>query len=89
MGPPANGCTTADLIDQVLASGPNSSKKSGYTFSYVANDADGDGKMDTYKINADPNTPGVTGTRFFFTDQSGVIRANVSTQASASDPPIS
>ncbi|MCL6482029.1 MAG: prepilin-type N-terminal cleavage/methylation domain-containing protein [Firmicutes bacterium] len=85
MGPPANGCTTADLIDQVLASG----SKSGYRFLYLAADADGDGNMDTYTIQANPITPGVTGTRFFFTDQSGVIRANVGTQASASDPPIS
>lgn len=85
MGPPANGCTTADLIDSVLASG----NKSGYTFRYAATDADGDGNMDTYTINADPITPGTTGTRFFFTDQSGVIRVNMTGTASATDPPIS
>lgn len=85
MGPPANACTTADLIDSVLAGGT----KSGYTFTYAAVDADGDGNMDTYTINADPVTPGTTGTRHFFTDQSGVIRQNQSASASATDPPIS
>jgi hypothetical protein len=89
MGPPAGGgavdCTTADLIDSVLASGT----KSGYTFTYAANDADGDGNMDTYTINADPASPGTTGTRYFFTDQSGVIRANIGGQADVNSTPIS
>jgi prepilin-type N-terminal cleavage/methylation domain-containing protein len=85
MGPPANGCTTADLIDSVLASGT----KSGYKFTYAANDADGDGNKDTYTINADPVSPGTTGTRYFFTDQSGVIRANIGQAANANSTPIS
>jgi prepilin-type N-terminal cleavage/methylation domain-containing protein len=84
---PATGAPTsasADLIDSVLASG----SKSGYTFSYSANDADGNGLMDTYGCWADPITPGTTGQRYFYTDQSGVVRANPATKATPSDNPI-
>ncbi|MCL6565346.1 MAG: prepilin-type N-terminal cleavage/methylation domain-containing protein [Acidobacteriia bacterium] len=89
LGPPASGgnpdCTRADLIDEVLASG----SKSGYDFLYNAADANSDGNMDTYTINADPITPGTTGTRHFFTDQSGVIRQSLTGAADQTSPPIS
>ena len=88
LGPAAGGgaptATSADLIDSVLAAGA----KSGYNFIYAAVDSDGNGTMDTYTINGDPTTPGTTGQRFFFTDQSGVIRQNTAAKASATDPPI-
>jgi prepilin-type N-terminal cleavage/methylation domain-containing protein len=88
LGPPAGGgapsAAAADLIDSVLASG----SKSGYTFTYAATDSDGNGTMDTYTINADPITPGTTGQRYFFTDQSGVVRANPSAKATVNDTPI-
>lgn len=76
--------TSAGLIDSVLAAG----MKSGYVFTYAPVDTNGDGVMDTYTINADPATPGSTGQRFFFTDQSAVIRQNQTSSASATDPPI-
>lgn len=82
-GAPATAAT-ADLIDAVLAAGT----KSGYTFPYAAVDANADGRMDTYTVNADPTTPGTTGQRFFFTDQSGVVRANTAAMATVADPPI-
>ena len=89
MGPPvivaASGCTTADLIDSVLASG----NKSGYTFTYTAGDADGDGRMDTYTVTAVPASVGTTGQRRFFTDESGVIRVNVDGAADVNSTPIS
>jgi type IV pilus assembly protein PilA len=70
--------TTADLIDSVLASGT----KSGYSFTWSA------GTNNTnYAINADPVSSS-TGQRHFYSDQSGVIRANTSASASASDSPI-
>ena len=61
----ATGATSAGacLIDDVLAGG----SKSGYTF--VA-----PGATATYTVNADPITPGQSGQRHFFSDQSGVIR---------------
>ena len=85
MGPPVNGCTTADLIDSVLASG----SKTGYTFTYAAGDADGDGRMDTYTVTAVPASVGTTGQRRFFIDESGVIRVNVSGVADVNSTPIS
>ncbi len=65
---------SADLIDSVLSSGT----KSGYTFTYTGGSPDGSGSIDTYTLTATPVTTGVTGQRMFFTDQSGVIRANAS-----------
>ena len=80
---PLNGSTSADLIDSVLAAGA----KSGYTFTYVAGAVAG-GVVPTYTLVASPITPGQTGTRYFFTDQSGVIRFNISAVATVSDSPL-
>jgi prepilin-type N-terminal cleavage/methylation domain-containing protein len=88
LGPAAGGgaptAANADLIDSVLAAGT----KSGYTFTYAAVDSDGNGTMDTYTVNGDPVTPGTTGQRYFFTDQTGVVRANPTAKAAATDTPI-
>ncbi len=79
-GSPATS-TTADLIDSVLSSGT----KSGYKFAFTAG-----GGNTTYTITAIPVTVGTTGQRSFFTDQSGVIRANTTgATPTVSDPPIS
>ena len=75
--------TGAQVIDNVLAAGA----KSGYTFTYAAGAAAG-GVVPTYTVNADPITPGQTGQRYFFTDQSGVIRFNTSAAATVSDSPL-
>jgi type IV pilus assembly protein PilA len=72
--------TSADLIDSVLSSG----SKSGYTFSWTA----GASNL-SYSITAVPSTAGVTGQRDFYTDQSGVIRANATGTADSSSTPIS
>lgn len=76
---------SADLIDSVLASG----SKSGYTFYYSAGPKDATGRVNTYAIKADPSTPGTTGQKSFFTDQSGAIRANTAGPADANSTPIS
>jgi len=76
----APSSTAADLIDSVLSSGT----KSGYAFTWAA----GTGNL-SYSITAAPSTPGVTGQRYFFTDQSGVIRANTAGAATSSSTPIS
>jgi len=89
LAPPTTGTSAspanADLIDSVLAAG----SKAGYSFTYLAVDVNGDGKMDTYTIVAEPVTRGVTGQRGFFTDQAGVVRANPMGVASATSTPIS
>jgi prepilin-type N-terminal cleavage/methylation domain-containing protein len=75
--------TSADLIDNVLASGA----KSGYSFSYTPGTAAG-GVISVYSITASPIAAGQTGQRYFFTDHSGVIRFNASALATASDSPL-
>ncbi len=70
----------ADLIDLVLASGV----KSGYTFVYAPGAVDANGAVIDYTLQANPQTPGTTGVRCFFTDQTAVIRGN--TQAAPACP---
>ena len=76
----APGSTSADLIDSVLASGI----KSGYIFSFAAGAAN-----QSYSITATPISLGATGQSMYFTDQSGVIRADTSgSGASTASTPI-
>ena len=72
--------TSADLIDSVLSAGV----KSGYTFTYTSA-----APYTVYTLTAVPTTPGVTGQRYFFTSDTGVIRADTSTAATSSSTPIS
>lgn len=78
------GSTSADLIDNALAAGV----KSGYVFVYSSSAAISS-VVPAYQVQANPLTWNQTGTRYFFTDQSGVIRFNLSAAATASDTPIS
>jgi len=86
-------CTQANLIDNVLG-GADPSTKSGYTFAYTAGAADpGDttcASVTTYTIAATPLTYNGTGTRSFFTDQSGVIRGadHAGAAGTVADPPL-
>lgn len=73
-----------DLIDAVLASGT----KSGYTFTYSTGSIDTIGNILTYTLTATPTGIGITGQRHFFTDQSGVIRANLTGTASVNSMPL-
>jgi prepilin-type N-terminal cleavage/methylation domain-containing protein len=75
--------TAAGLIDTVLASG----SKSGYAFTYSAGPTDTTGRINTYAFFAVPISSS-TGTNYYFTDQSGVIRQNSTTTAQSSDSPI-
>jgi hypothetical protein len=72
-------------VDSVLASGT----KSGYSFVYATGSTDNSGNVLSYSITATPVTEGTTGQRGFYSDQSGVIRADASGSASASSTPIS
>jgi prepilin-type N-terminal cleavage/methylation domain-containing protein len=76
--------TQAGLIDSVLSAGT----KSGYNFSYTVLVTDTNGNVQAFSVNADPISPGTTGDRHFYSDQSAVIRQNLTTSAVASDPPI-
>jgi len=75
--------TSADLIDNVLAAGI----KSGYAFTLLGGTLSNNVNP-TYTVTGDPTAPGQTGTRHFFSDQSGVIRFNLSAQATLSDSPL-
>jgi len=75
--------TAAGLVDNVLAAGA----KSGYTFVYVSGAATS-GVIPTYTLAANPAVAGQTGQRSFFTDQSGVIRFNLTAAATVSDTPL-
>jgi type IV pilus assembly protein PilA len=77
------GPTAAGLIVNELALGT----KDGYIFLYNPGVAMGRVAV-TYMIQANPISPGETGGRYFYTDQSGVIRSNPSRPATKTDPPI-
>jgi type IV pilus assembly protein PilA len=76
--------TNAGLIDSVLASGT----KNGYTYGYTVLTTDSFGFVTSYSITADPTSPGYTGTRHFYSDQTAVIRWNATASAGPSDSPI-
>ena len=82
MGPAASATSaSADLMDSVLSAGT----KSGYTFTFAA----GSGTPSTgYSVTADPISRGTSGQRGFYTDQSGVIRADPTTGATSSSSPL-
>ncbi|MGD0920134.1 MAG: prepilin-type N-terminal cleavage/methylation domain-containing protein [Terriglobia bacterium] len=87
LGPPASGVvgeSAAGLLDSVLASGV----KSGYSFAYVPGIPDSRGFYNGYAVNGNPTQVGVTGTTYYFTDQTYVIRANSTGPASVSDSPV-
>jgi len=77
--------TSAQLIDNVLQTG----FKTGYSFSFSPGNADSVGYMDTYAITASPIAPGVTGLRYFYTDQSDVIRVSTTGVATSASTPVS
>jgi prepilin-type N-terminal cleavage/methylation domain-containing protein len=87
LAPPANGqpttATAAGLIDETLAQG----YKSGYTFTYVAA-APQDGMINGFTLNANPSAFGQTGGVYYYTDQSFVITANTTQQASSTDSSV-
>ena len=71
--------TAADLVDTPVASGV----KSGYNFAYTASST-----YQQYSITGSPASS-TSGQRYFFTDQSGVIRVNLSSPATSTDNPLS
>lgn len=84
----ANPCTpavaAACLIDDVLAAGT----KSGYVFPYAQVAGANGGPSVAYTINGNPQQPNQSGVRGFFSDESGVIRANNPAPAIVTSAPI-
>jgi type IV pilus assembly protein PilA len=87
LGPPASGPVTmaaAGLLDSVLASG----SKSGYNFTYSPTLQDSRGMYNGYDVNGNPAVVGQSGTAYYFTDQTHVIRGTTTGVASAMDSPV-
>jgi type IV pilus assembly protein PilA len=88
LGPPPKGsqasASHSDLIDEVLAS----SIRNGYSFVYVAIDNGGLGKPDQFTVNANPISPGQTGDRYFYVDQTNVIRWKLAGPADSTSTPV-
>jgi type IV pilus assembly protein PilA len=81
---PAAAC----LIDNVLALATAAgTAKSGYFFTFNNNGVAG-GINTAYTLQASPANPGTTGQRFFFTDQTGVIRYGLIGAATAASSAI-
>ena len=99
LGPNASGsspvATAAGLVDEVLSgvSGTGgatatTSAKSGYQFTYTADPNPSGGKNNVYSFTATPVSVGTTGTNYYYTDQSGVIRQNSTAVAGSTDSPL-
>jgi type IV pilus assembly protein PilA len=97
LGPPPSGSTEdithTAIVDKVLsgtaAGGATAmtSTKAGYLFTYSPGLAI-NGQIISFTLTADPVTRGTTGLNSYFVDQSGVVRQNATTQASAADSPL-
>ena len=75
----------ACLVDDLLANASSAATgKSGYFFTFVA----GAAPATTYSVTGQPNSPGSTGQRGFYTDQTAVIRYAVSGAASVGSSPL-
>ena len=64
--------------------GKGAADSHGYTFS-LDNPS---GNTDAWWGTGDPDTPGQTGTRYFFLDESGVMRWSTTGTATSSSPPL-
>jgi type IV pilus assembly protein PilA len=83
--PAPNQCAHAHLVAGPLAA--EVPTKAGYHFFYLAQ-PDPHGLVSKYVLTADPITPGATGRRHFFTDESGVIRSSMGGAADGSSAPL-
>lgn len=87
LGPPTSGSASvaaAGLLDSVLASG----LKGSYSFSYTAGTPDAAGNFQAYQVNGNPTSQGVSGTTYYYTDQSAVIRGNTTGPAGSADSAV-
>ena len=80
---PASAC----LVDETLSI---TRRKSGYRFRTATPGALGTTAAPNvlYSVTANPLTVGQTGVRFFFSDESGVIRFNATAAATSVDAPL-
>jgi type IV pilus assembly protein PilA len=85
LGPGAGDCTGgANILDDVL--GVAAPSKAGYNYTYAAQLTGG--LNVTFTLNADPISPGNTGQRHFYADQTGVVHYGLTGAASAASSVI-
>lgn len=85
----ANGKFPQSLAEFGSSWASDSDRHAGYVFEYKLGDVDLVGGLNSgYTITAKPVTPETTGRRYFFTDQTGVIRAESGGVATTDSPPI-
>jgi len=85
LGPGGKDCNHLDVLDATLA--VPAPVKNGYRF-YYSQTGISNGTRTQYILAADPVTPGTSGVRHFFTDQTGVIRASLGGGADANSRPL-
>lgn len=86
LGAGEGDCEHANLVTGALET--SNAVKNGYRFLYFAGEKDSEGIIEKYVIEADPIKKNTTGMRYFFTDQTGVIRYSAAGAANASSAPI-
>jgi type IV pilus assembly protein PilA len=86
LGPGSGDCDHADLVDRSLAS--ERPIKSGYVFVYHVGATDAEGRVVSYVLSADPVTQNQTGMRHFYSDETQVIRFELSAPAGPGSPPL-
>ena len=91
IGSPASS-TNAVLLDDVLGcatgTGTTACNKSGYAFLITSAGGSNGAPNTMYSSTANPITTGQTGTRYFYSDASGVIRYNTTGSATSTDSPL-
>jgi len=86
LGPGAGDCNHANLVD--LAMVGNNPQRQGYVFEYSTG-ATGNEKVTVFALVARPVTPGVTGKRYFYLDESGVVRESANQIIGPNSEPVS
>jgi type IV pilus assembly protein PilA len=85
LGPGGGACAGgANLVDPIL--GTAAPVKAGYSFAYVP--IAPSGTFTNYTLAASPAAPGSSGIRYFFCDETGVIRYNPAGVATVASPPL-
>lgn len=86
LGPGAGDCNHANLVDLAMAG--TKPKRQGYVFEYSTG-ATGNEKVTVFALVARPVSPGLTGKRYFYLDESGVIRESSNQIIGPNSEPLS
>ena len=86
LGQGKGDCERGQLLDNSL--GTSNPVKFGYYFRYTPGDPNNLGQITSFSIAANPLTPGTTGMRYFYIDQTGVVRMSTSQPADGQGEPV-